>query len=309
MLRIASDVTYKPEDTSNKFEALVTTANDRVFGEMVKAQMAEERKKRKEKERREREAKEKADKEKGIVSDEKAGNQEDEVRSGNEEKIEKEDVQKSTKEVEVVKLKVQHPHLKLNGHLDIKDGDHTPAPSTPMSNVKMIDGEPVKDRHPVIEEELAVVVVPIGEDAKAAAENPANKNEKQEAAEMLIVKQVLEDIDQNVIQEANEAKGSMGKEAKHSKNDKSNKDRVDREASDKDEKALGAVGKREVKDEDKRAPEAKDKKAVDEKDKKKDERHRHHHDRPMDPAMEAKMLLRMFGPEAAGQSAYCFSLS
>ncbi|WVQ78366.1 hypothetical protein IAT38_000451 [Cryptococcus sp. DSM 104549] len=66
LLRLHIALAWKPEDQVNKgFEVLVTSAHDRVFGEMVKAQQAEDRKRRekeyrdrKEKERRERKAKE-----------------------------------------------------------------------------------------------------------------------------------------------------------------------------------------------------------------------------------------------------------
>lgn len=70
-------VQFKPEGTTDKFEALVTTANDRVFGDMVKAQLAEEkrmkeREYRKRREKEKREAREKEDRER------KAGNGEGE---------------------------------------------------------------------------------------------------------------------------------------------------------------------------------------------------------------------------------------
>jgi hypothetical protein len=76
-------VQYKPVGTTDKFEALVTTANDRVFGDMVKAQLAEDKKikerewrKRREIEKREARAKEGAKEKKahadGNVRDEAA---------------------------------------------------------------------------------------------------------------------------------------------------------------------------------------------------------------------------------------------
>ena len=43
LLRLEDHVNYKPEGTTDKFEALVTTANDRVFGDMVVAQLNEEK--------------------------------------------------------------------------------------------------------------------------------------------------------------------------------------------------------------------------------------------------------------------------
>ena len=65
LLRLQEHVNYKPEGTTDKFEALVTTADDRVFGDMVVAQLNEEKRAkerkyraRKEKEHKERKAKE-----------------------------------------------------------------------------------------------------------------------------------------------------------------------------------------------------------------------------------------------------------
>lgn len=50
LLRLDLAITWKPEDQIKKgFQGLITNSNDRVFGEMVKAQQAEDRK-RKEKE-------------------------------------------------------------------------------------------------------------------------------------------------------------------------------------------------------------------------------------------------------------------
>lgn len=75
LLRIEADIEFKPDGTTDKFEALVTSANDRVFGKMVLAQAAAERKK-KEKEyrdRKEREHRERKDKERKEKGD-KEGN-------------------------------------------------------------------------------------------------------------------------------------------------------------------------------------------------------------------------------------------
>ena len=82
LLRLEDHVNYKPEGTTDKFEALVTTANDRVFGDMVVAQLNEEKRAkekryraRKEQEYRERkaaEAKAAADKEKKAEAMERA---------------------------------------------------------------------------------------------------------------------------------------------------------------------------------------------------------------------------------------------
>ncbi|ODN83176.1 hypothetical protein L202_01367 [Cryptococcus amylolentus CBS 6039] len=79
LIRLDHALTWKPIEHINKgFEVLVTSANDRVFGNMVKAQQAEDRKRRekeyrarKEKEYRERKAREKAEQEKTEKEGEK----------------------------------------------------------------------------------------------------------------------------------------------------------------------------------------------------------------------------------------------
>ncbi|KIR32732.1 hypothetical protein I352_04667 [Cryptococcus deuterogattii MMRL2647] len=64
LLRLDFAITWKPEDQIKKgFQGLITNSNDRVFGEMVKAQQAEDRK-RKEKEYKERKEEERKRKEK-----------------------------------------------------------------------------------------------------------------------------------------------------------------------------------------------------------------------------------------------------
>jgi hypothetical protein len=72
MLRPETSLSWKTEEAANKFELLVTSGHDRVFGEMVKAKQAEERKK-KDKEYRERKAaeKKKAEEEKKKAEEEK----------------------------------------------------------------------------------------------------------------------------------------------------------------------------------------------------------------------------------------------
>jgi hypothetical protein len=44
MLRLKEWLEFKPEDSAGKFEVLVTSGHDRVFGDMVKAQRAERKK-------------------------------------------------------------------------------------------------------------------------------------------------------------------------------------------------------------------------------------------------------------------------
>ncbi|WVQ71713.1 hypothetical protein IAR50_001254 [Cryptococcus sp. DSM 104548] len=121
LLRLSQTLTWKPMEHINKgFEVLVASANDRVFGNMVKAQQAEDRKRRekeyrarKEKEYRERKAREKAEQEKAEKEGEKKG-------EGGEEKGEK------------------------GGE---KEGRADETPGTPVrSDVQMRDGKPAETR-------------------------------------------------------------------------------------------------------------------------------------------------------------------
>lgn len=74
MLRTEEYLQWKSEEAANKFEMLVTSGHDRVFGEMVKAQQAEERKKKdkeyKERKLAEKRAAEKEAKEKNAKGEE-----------------------------------------------------------------------------------------------------------------------------------------------------------------------------------------------------------------------------------------------
>lgn len=105
MIRLEDALQWKPEESANKFELLVTSHHDRVFGEMVKAQQAEERKKkeiayreRKMAERKKREEEEKANGGKGKEGEkgeeEKEGKGEDKL----DEKGDKKDMKGNKKE-------------------------------------------------------------------------------------------------------------------------------------------------------------------------------------------------------------------
>lgn len=91
MLRLREWLEFKPEDSAGKFEVLVTTGHDRIFGDMVKQQRMEARKKeeieyyKKKKAQKEKaDAEAKAKKEAGGEGDEK-----DKSGEGDKEKKEK----------------------------------------------------------------------------------------------------------------------------------------------------------------------------------------------------------------------------
>lgn len=90
ILRKDADLDFKPEAVGEKFDVLVTSSNDRVWGPMVKAKQAEERKRkekaykeRKERERKEAKAKEAKAAKEGKVS--KDGKDEKKEKEGKEE--------------------------------------------------------------------------------------------------------------------------------------------------------------------------------------------------------------------------------
>ena len=137
MLRVESHLQWKTEEAANSFELLKTSHNDRVFGEMVKAQQMEERKKR-EIAYRERKAAEK---------------------------------RKAEQEAKKAKVEGREPKDK-GGKKD--DNPFTPVPDSPASNVAVKDGKPVKhERHGEFKEVGAgvegkdgdvIVAVPVKED-------------------------------------------------------------------------------------------------------------------------------------------------
>jgi hypothetical protein len=69
MLRIEDYLQWKPEDTAGKYEPLVTSVNDRVFGEIVKAQKMKDAHKRKLVEKKNAEEAAKADKGKDQIKE------------------------------------------------------------------------------------------------------------------------------------------------------------------------------------------------------------------------------------------------
>jgi len=206
MLRIEELLQWKPKESANKFELLVTSSHDRVFGGMVRAQHAEERKKkeiayreRKAEEEKENggkpkeakegkegkgEEKEKKDDEKKDVN--KRGDQkEGEGKKEGEKKVDrrngKDDREKegdATKET--ISDKPDKAHLAVT-RAALAIG--TPAPDSPGSNVKVRDGEEIHpSQSPMVaavnnDGEHAIVAVPVPAQGKVNEEAEDNKHE------------------------------------------------------------------------------------------------------------------------------------
>ena len=155
---------------------LITSGNDRVFGEMIKAQQMEERKK-KEKEYRERKEREKREALKKEKEAKLAGKDVDAGAS-------KEQVEgKEQKEKDVTAKK---PDLTMPALVKSGETTESPAPGTPVSIVKHKDGEPIRhndDVGGVVANEgkhVAIVAVPI------EADDQKNADEKHEADAVII---------------------------------------------------------------------------------------------------------------------------
>ena len=152
MLRLDAAIQFKLASSSNKFELLVTSSRDRVFGQMAMAQQAEDRKKKEaayrerkiaEKKKAAEEAKKNggkdgADEKDGKKDGSKAGGEKDAARRSAEK-----DVADAEKEVAKAEAK---KHDKQKRKVASHPGD-TPldnaAPGTPGSNVKVMDGEEI----------------------------------------------------------------------------------------------------------------------------------------------------------------------
>ncbi|WVQ98883.1 hypothetical protein IAU59_006014 [Kwoniella sp. CBS 9459] len=165
LLRNDLDVQWKPEHNAGKFEVLVTSGHDRVFGAMVKAQREKEYRERKMKERAAEKEKGKAkgkdkemekEKEKEMEKEkekEKAAKKEgDTGEDGSKEKAENkgkdgekkaggpDHADKRGQEADN-ELKIQAPDIAKSP----SPGGADEAPGTPVSNIKMHDGEPVAE--------------------------------------------------------------------------------------------------------------------------------------------------------------------
>lgn len=271
LLRIDSDVQFKPEGTSDKFEALVTTANDRVFGEMVTKQMAAERKKkekeyrdRKEKEYREKKEKERKERKEKGGDDREGDKKEDQEKGGD--KHRSEEGQENRKA-----NKPQHKLLKpvASGAHTPADTVDTPGPMTPISNVKHRDGHAIRADEVAgkllqkedNKEDLAIIAVPVEE----ARHEGMNKDEKHEEEAMLVgptMKEALAKV-----------KHDKEEEQKEDKQVHAEKDKV--KAEDKDDKEKNIEAARRHRREKEKA------------------------EAPFDPVREADLIAKMLGPEAA----------
>ncbi|WVQ67288.1 uncharacterized protein L199_005483 [Kwoniella botswanensis] len=159
LLRTDMHINFKPEEKAGKFEVLVTSGHDRVFGEMVKAQREKEYRERKEREKKEKLVKEK----------------ENAKHKDNDDK----DVGKKDTKVDDDKHKSEGKDKK----------DETPVPGTPLSNVKLIDGEVIV---PAAVDAVALgdnndekVIIAIPVDGKADPKN-VRKDEKHEAEAAIV---------------------------------------------------------------------------------------------------------------------------
>ncbi|OCF74261.1 hypothetical protein I204_04631 [Kwoniella mangroviensis CBS 8886] len=162
LLRTDMHINFKPEEKAGKFEVLVTSGHDRVFGEMVKAQREKEYRERKEREKKDKLAKE-------NENENAKHNDKDEKDDGEKgKKVEGDDKQKS----------------------DGKDRkDETPAPGTPVSNIKLLDGGVIVpaagDAVPLGDKKDDKIIIAIPVDGKADPKD-VRKDEKHEAEAAIV---------------------------------------------------------------------------------------------------------------------------
>ena len=170
MLRRGETIQWTPVESANKFELLVTSSRDRIFGQLVQAQQAEERK-RKELAYRERKLAEKKKREqdlkKGILKEDEMDNHQ-----RNKQKLNAND-QRPGDHVDnnegEGQGRVRPPRVALLDDDMVEIGD----PGTPMSNMKVHNGEEVKATNPIIAaarpDGRAVIAVPIKHDKDGEA--------------------------------------------------------------------------------------------------------------------------------------------
>jgi hypothetical protein len=166
MLRTEDILQWKPEESANKFEVLVTSGHDRVFGEMVKAQQAEERKK-KERVFRERKLAERKKAEEEHRRKKKAAAEKEK----NGEKVAKPEVVKEDKDVPPAPRAVGSDH-------EVKDGELVePAKEIPTIAVKgdkaaiavPVPGNKVDEKDQKDQHEVEVLAAAPGEATNPAA--------------------------------------------------------------------------------------------------------------------------------------------
>jgi hypothetical protein len=185
MLRLKEWLEFKPQDSAGKFEVLVTSGHDRVFGEMVRAQRME-RKKEEEmeyiKKKRAQREKEKREGKEGEAEGKKDDGKEKE---GDAEKDDEKEKAKSDTSTKKVKDGVEIDHDKEKKEPDEVHGGKNvkvlvaipvpgPAPDQVTDNNKDNAAEELDAKH----DQEAVVAAP-GE-AAAAAEANAEKEGKEE---------------------------------------------------------------------------------------------------------------------------------
>lgn len=197
MIRSEDMLDWKPEETANKFEVLVTNHHDRVFGEMVKAQMMEERKK-KEDEYRKRKIKEKKEKEEAIARGEIPADDKDkekkkgekEGKEGKDEKDgrdgkDKDEKKQDGKEDEAKKDEKKDKHEKEDkGDHEAKADKREPQdkaapaqPDSPGSNTKVRDGDEIHPAAALVDPQTGVAAVVVPVDAAAEELDETNKHE------------------------------------------------------------------------------------------------------------------------------------
>jgi hypothetical protein len=185
MLRLKEWLEFKPQDSAGKFEVLVTSGHDRVFGEMVRAQRME-RKKEEEmeyiKKKRAQREKEKREGKEGEAEGKKDDGKEKE---GDAEKDDEKEKAKSDTSTKKVKDGVEINHDKEKKDPDEVDPDKdvkvlvaipvpAPVPDLVQNKYKDNAAEELDAKH----DQEAVVAAP-GE-AAAAAEANAEKEGKEE---------------------------------------------------------------------------------------------------------------------------------
>ncbi|WVF72037.1 hypothetical protein IAT40_006849 [Kwoniella sp. CBS 6097] len=246
LLRNDLDIRWKAESNADKFEVLVTSGHDRVFGAMVKAQREKEYRERKMKERAAEKEKEK-EKEKAREAAAEGGKDKDKDDTDKDKIKEdevKDDVRDKHGKTAEDKLKVQTP---------VPGGPGADEePGTPVSNIKLHDGQPVaegkdggaepelelgkKDVEAKANTKAAVAIVDLKEDvAMIAVPVDGEKKSKAEAGDQ------AEDKDKKHEQEAVIVPGP--KAIKDKKEDENKKEDVVADQANKDGPAAAAAEK------------------------------------------------------------------
>ena len=227
LLRMDDYLQWKSEDAANQFEVLKTSGHDRVFGEMVKAQQAEERKKAEiaykkrklaEKKKAEEEAKKAEEEGKEVKGDDKLNKEEAEGKKPKpeEEKKDNEGLQngekvKAEKEVqEVVVAKVGEGAVAADKDqaivaLPIKDGDHKPTPD---------------ERH---EEEVVAVAPADGGKLEVQVEDVKSGDKGENHPEAKAENKDNKDVEKKDDKDGHKKEGKEAKDAKGAKEIKDDK--------------------------------------------------------------------------------------